>query len=357
MSEKEKLYLLSDIDKNTDVYKIFEDDINFFNSFLSLEKYSNIINDKEDVLKFIDGQMYKDFLKQFEIYLRKKENNYFTCYFQLIEFLFKIRPKLLPIIIFTIPTALKFYSSYKKDIKNYVFNERLKSDFYDFVVIPIIVRINNYSDIKTNKLVIIEHPENYLYNFIFKEIKDYQKGDIEELIPILYEDNYDNLISFLAKYPNINIDEKIMVYDYPFLYYCFQTWSVSLIGICCLFGAINCFKYFYINNCKCGRNINKYSIIGGNYEIVQILHQENIDFHDCLEIAIKYHQYSLTNWLLTNYDCDYKNISENDCVDVYNFQFLIFIHYNKFHCYSTVIHFLQLIMKLNVRIQLILKLY
>ena len=299
MSGTEYLRVLSDVDTNTEIYKIFEDDIIFFKLFFSLENYSDNINDKEGILKFINGSFYKKFLQQFESYLQSKENNYFTWYFQLISFLYKIRPKLLPIIIFTIPTALKFYSSYESDIKTFISIESNKSNFY-FLLNQILERINNYSKIKANKSEIIKHAENYLFNLLFKENKKCQnplnksqkeERNFEELFRILYEDKYDEFILYLTKHPEIDIHEEIQIDNYPFLVEKFKAPFVSLIDICCLFGSIKCFQYLHNNNCEFGEHTGTYSIIGGNYEIVQILNEDNIDFHDCLKTTIKYHQY------------------------------------------------------------------
>ena len=82
-----------------------------------------------------------------------------------------------------------------------------------------------------------------------------------------------------------------------------MTCDISLIDFCCFFGSLKCFKYLLLNQCKITKATLKYSIAGGNQEIIAILQQNGHSFEECLETSVKYHRYELTNWLNENYKC------------------------------------------------------
>ena len=156
---------------------------------------------------------------------------------------------------------------------------------------------------------------------------------VEEIISIIFQDDYNELISFLSKYPNFKIDREILISTSSKISKLFDINSISLLDLCCLLGSNNCFKYFYTNDCEPSPKANEYCIIGGNFEIIQILNYHNIiNFNNCIKTSIEYHQYSISDWLLANYQTE--SISESDCIRNYNFQFLLFNHYNEFHYYD-----------------------
>ena len=57
------------------------------------------------------------------------------------------------------------------------------------------------------------------------------------------------------------------------VYYCtlFEYYYISLIDFCCFFGSLKCFKYLLLNKGKITEKTLKYSIAGGNQEIINIL--------------------------------------------------------------------------------------
>ena len=146
-SESNKLYQLSDIDKNTEIYKILEDEINFLDHFFSFEKYSKTINKIENLSKFIDDPLFIDFQKHFETFIRNQNFNYFSSLFQLLSFLYEIQPKYLPIIILITPIAFNYYSHYFEEIQNYL---SIESDKY--VLYPLLLNILNEDQYFTDNL-------------------------------------------------------------------------------------------------------------------------------------------------------------------------------------------------------------
>ena len=346
-NERTKLYQLSDVDKNTELYKIFEEDINFFNFFFSFEKYSKTINQMENLREFINNPLFNDFQQYFQTFLQNKKENSFSYVFDLLSFLYKIRPKLLPIIIFISTIALKFYSPHIKEVLDYLSNPEKGCHLFS-ILLKIIDEypffhefLKNKSPLDINIKMIqnkfLEHPE-YLTLFSQNiEETEYDDENIEKIISIIIQDDYNELITFLTKHPEFDIKSPVQI---PPLHQLYQLVnlkmesdidiSISLIDLCCFFGSNNCFKYFIMNSNNFSPETNEYCIIGGNYEILQILIQNNFDFNNCIKTSVKYHQYSLIDWLIINYD-DVELVSNNYCIHNYNFLFFLFIQNNTFH--------------------------
>ena len=57
-----------------------------------------------------------------------------------------------------------------------------------------------------------------------------------------------------------------------------SSYSISLIDFCCLYGSLKCFKYLLLNKCEITEKTLKYSIAGGNQEIIVILQQYEHSF-------------------------------------------------------------------------------
>ena len=361
--EQEKLYVLSDVDCNTEVYKLFEEDINFFNLFLSFEKYSQILIDVENIPQLIDDPLFQELQQKFEIFVRNKEMNSFQCAFKLLAFLYYIRPKLLPIVILLTPIVFKIYSSHITEIKEFLLLDSYISyniwNYYSFLLQNIFKEnldneLINEIDIKSVVSKFLQHPE-YL-TFSYNDPMFLKNQSEEETVKILFldivfKDDYEGLIEFLANHPNFKINEIM----HPKLGKFFNIASrvcILPINLCCLFGSIRCFKYLYLNGCILKEPINEFSIAGGNYEIIQILNQNYISFDNCLGKSIEFHQYSLSNWLLTNYKIE-KFVTVYNCIGCYNFKSLLFLHYNNFHRYDfspsdyEIIQFIRLFCKIG----------
>ena len=83
-----------------------------------------------------------------------------------------------------------------------------------------------------------------------------------------------------------------------------------------MFGSLKCFKYLLLNKCEITKETLKYSIAGGNQEIINILKEKEFQFEECLFTSVKYHRYELTNWLNENYKC--KPVPLQKCIKYYN---------------------------------------
>ncbi|OHT04699.1 hypothetical protein TRFO_27700 [Tritrichomonas foetus] len=81
-----------------------------------------------------------------------------------------------------------------------------------------------------------------------------------------------------------------------------DTDGISLLEYSMAFGSINIFRYLWLNHAKYSENSLKYSIIGGNYEIIHILEEESqYQFpEDCYWVSIKYDRNEISEYLLTS---------------------------------------------------------
>ncbi|OHS98253.1 hypothetical protein TRFO_35377 [Tritrichomonas foetus] len=172
----------------------------------------------------------------------------------------------------------------------------------------------------------------HLINYFVPELKKYHnteiiqklvfKHDLEELIEdnntnyeelenlreeshheqtiakIIRNDDLESFSEYLSK-TNTNINSQIHFSVYETNVFLNET--VSLIEYSMAFGAINIFKYLFISKAKLTNNSSKYSIMGGNYDIIHFLESDKrVSFGEtCLEYAILFHRYEIYEYLLS----------------------------------------------------------
>ena len=149
-------------------------------------------------------------------------------------------------------------------------------------------------DIKSKFLKYIIFPEEF-------PIKPYKEQS--EMFLLLQKDAIDEFISFLSNNPTIDVTKEQELDGLGHYHYLFDLYRISLIDFCCFFGSLKCFKYLLLNKCEVTKETLKYSIAGGNQEIINILKEKGHSFEECLETSVEYHRYELTNWLNENYKC------------------------------------------------------
>ncbi|OHT00823.1 hypothetical protein TRFO_07820 [Tritrichomonas foetus] len=77
----------------------------------------------------------------------------------------------------------------------------------------------------------------------------------------------------------------------------------TLIQVAAFYGAVKCFKYFFINGAdahKCDeekKTTVHFAIAGGNIEIIRILQRENFNFSGAANIATIYHRNDIFRWI------------------------------------------------------------
>ena len=153
-----------------------------------------------------------------------------------------------------------------------------------------------YDKIIEEEESIDKYNKNY-YNLL-KNIKHGQWKFHKEQELIL-NDDFDELLNLII--PNNRLfDQQTKYYDY---FYDNDTRCITNpLDFSCYSGSPKCFKYFLLNNYKETSYLGQFAIAGGNYEIIDILTHKGYSFDECLLTSIKYHRYSLSDWLLTNYN-------------------------------------------------------
>ena len=170
--------------------------------------------------------------------------------------------------------------------------------------------------------------------FIMKRTKTLQNvmllknsSDLQQkLFTILKNDDVDSMISFMSENPNFDLDQEHDIFSNHYYLYLFDMeMKITFIDLCSLFGSLECFKYLLLNNCTISQNTLKWSIAGGNQEIVSILKEKGYPFQECLETSVVYHRYDLTDWILNNFKCN-QPVSLISCIESFNFAaFLYFM--------------------------------
>ena len=126
----------------------------------------------------------------------------------------------------------------------------------------------------------------------------------DSYIETIMNDDYDFLLYLINNQYN-DINESTPLFDHYFTDIVRVQNEISLSGIdiAAFFGSAKCFKYFCMNNVEPNFFTFFCAFMGGSFEIVRILEQKGFRFDDMryLYATVKFHRYSLTEWLLLNY--------------------------------------------------------
>ena len=160
------------------------------------------------------------------------------------------------------------------------------------------------------------------------------------LLELIRKDDLEGFKTFLNFHPTIDIKDEeniqsflfgsengrrgeIISYRYPIDRFSYRN-TTNLLNFAAFYGSSECFKYFIMNDCNIPDDIAEFAIYGGNNEIIRILEQKGVNYDNKLQISIDSHHYHITDWLLTNYNCE--KIYLYNCIKSYNYQaFLFFI--------------------------------
>ena len=71
----------------------------------------------------------------------------------------------------------------------------------------------------------------------------------------------------------------------------------SLFELCCVLGAVKCFKFMVENLERINNKVALAAIEGNNSEIIRIIEQNGYQFSDCLNTCIKFHRYDVLEWI------------------------------------------------------------
>lgn len=142
---------------------------------------------------------------------------------------------------------------------------------------------------------------------------------INPLIKIINNDNLD-LFQQKASEPDFDINISLSIDE--------NQNCLKIIDYAARIGAINCFKYLYINNATLDRyNSINYAIEGGNSEIIHLIEQKGIEINEsCILKAIEFHHNDILDWLLERFpDHKLKNVFIEECVKHMNIHGLMYV--------------------------------
>ena len=218
------------------------------------------------------------------------------------------------------------FNNFKKDFIKFmdICNSSSPRMFFDILRYFCIRRPKLQLVIKSLIQVVSDYSlKRYDRRFAQYIIDEYTKGDhikgqtkekdqIKQLSLIIFDDDYDELIKFLCQNPGFPINDEAQKYSN----------NKTPLELCCKYGSVKCFKYFYMNKCNITIEASRYAVEGGNGEIVQILAYSNVDFADALISSVIYHRYSLSDFIMMNYKCDH--INSHTCLAAYHIKAFFF---------------------------------
>ena len=167
-----------------------------------------------------------------------------------------------------------------------------------------------------------------------KETQSFSLYEIGSLEYILKEDNVNMLKDYINSNTNIDIGYKITIpCNSPFILIIrkekiIRLFKIPMLDFCSFYGSHECFKFLKMNGFKYDEDIKEMSICGGDLEIIHELEQNGISFDYCFEYSIMYQHHTITEWLLSNYKCEFFKISK--CLYYFNHKAFLFLYLNQF---------------------------
>ena len=302
-------------------------------NFVSLESFSQIdfIND-DNVRKLfseyqqiihafftiqspLDQDSISNYIKVFSDYLvTKNDENSFTKLINLLFFFAQKRPTFLGTISDLFLKVQNHYEAFQENIDNYIDLISQQSNHLSFLC--------NYF-----KNAFRDQNADTYNESVFQLLFPPDKL-VNRLLSIIFNDDYDTLLTFIeSSTENFTIDQIITLDDDDPFYLLYGFKSITLIDLAALFDSPICFKYLLEKNCIVTELTVRCSFIGGNCEIITLIRNNiSISFNFCLETSIEYHQYHLTEWLLTD-NCN-TSVSPSECLKLYNFHAFYYFYSN-----------------------------
>ena len=260
--------------KDDDMYKLF-----------SIIKMLYTINENQNFELFLQSSKFQQIKTKFYDFAQKLKDRENTNYIWLMDFLGNYsdhRPKLKSII----PILFEIISK--------VYNDTI--DKTTMLIYMNARKIRNRLNCQFNS--------NLISLYTHLPISDNEDTNFQQNFGnIILNDDIDKFIDFIKILPsginqdftsntlNSYVPEYKQVHDGFYL--------------SCMFGSVKCFKYYLINGFDISSMSNEIAfaaIFGGNFEIIQIINQNyNVNFGQFFAESIKFHRYSITDWLIQNY--------------------------------------------------------
>lgn len=169
----------------------------------------------------------------------------------------------------------------------------------------------------------------YRYDIDEDQIKSFKKRrqinhSDEKVAQIIRNDDFESFMKYISS-TNLNFNTRIKKSAFESNSLLF--FEPTLFEYSCFFQSINIFRFIFLNNGEISKNLAKFAVAGGSYEIIHLLETKKVVFDDdCLITAIEYHRNDIADYLIDNYQL--LNQTSTDkilkaCIRSYNFTFLI----------------------------------
>ena len=306
MEKNEQIFhRLAEIDslKGTEIYNLFEKDIEIIKILFSF-------NENKIDQNFLKSFEFENFKNKFAHYIKQKSWEDFRWIVLILYIFSRRRIKLIPLLPSLLLIVFDIYYKQEKEIKTYIntmyYIPQIKELFSEDAHL-------NKEEIKGKFIQIDKNDHNQTID------DNINKNTI--FISILLYDDIDRLIStHPSPTKTIYTDDELLDNIIPY--------DITLLNLSCYFASRKCFKYLFLNEPYIDKKTAKYSIIGGNTEIIQILSFNNADFNNLFHVSIKFHRYSLSDWLFANFICE--NVSLSYCIHFLNFECFLFLYHNNY---------------------------
>ena len=103
--------------------------------------------------------------------------------------------------------------------------------------------------------------------------------------------------------------------------------SFTIMDFICFNGSINILKYYFLNNFKLNSLNILRTVQGGNENVIEFLHSNNITFNGMLVFVIEYHHNKIAKWIYENYSDS--NFSLSHCVQYFNTEMFLYFLIDK----------------------------
>ena len=147
----------------------------------------------------------------------------------------------------------------------------------------------------------------------------FSESKISSISSILFNDDLQILKSFMAKNPNKLLPQTTLLDNHNNI--------LSALEFCAYHGSSKCFDFLFSNGFAYKiQSLKKNCIIGGNFDIIHTVEQNNINFNYCFKFSVQYHHKNISNWLLTKYSCELFPMEL--CITFCNYHSFIFMLLN-----------------------------
>lgn len=232
--------------------------------------------------------------------------------------------------------------------KSIISNEQLKYEIFSSRILkkkvlsllsPIFQIISNLNDLPENEKN-NEYNDNKIFEIIrkddfveFQDIVSHFDIDLDGEIKIPHNFEYKNFFKYeyhsifdRNKYiDDLDDDSDDILLSYfdnrktrqNFIY------KGKFIEIAAFFGSISIFKFLWMNKVSFNKEISKFMIAGGNYEIIHLLEDYITYSPEDLTVAVQFHRNEIFEYIMNNNDFKFNENDMKTAVESNNLEFLV----------------------------------